>query len=148
MAIDYSTVLSRTRAFLMDASSLIWADADLQGAIRLALGEMGIYAGSILTLNGLDGAPATTLPAKAESLIVLGAAGYAGAARAADRSEAFELVGEFKDTKQWGEERLAEFRGLLGKLYPCDQVRTAGMRAATSGVFGAWPDDFGEKRLA
>lgn len=148
MAIDYTTALARTRAFLMDSSSAIWADADLQGAIRMALGEINVVAGAGFQVSGLDAALVTTLPATLESLVVLGAAGYASVARAADRSEAFELVGEFKDTKQWGEERLAEFRGLLGKLYPGDQVRTAGMRAATSGVFGAWPDDFGEKRLA
>jgi hypothetical protein len=145
MAIDYSAALARVRAFLMDSSSLVWQDSDLQGAIRLSLGEISLLAGEGFFLSGLDSAVNTTLPANLEALLVVGAGGYAGVSRAADRSEAFELVGEFKDTKQWGEKRLAEFRSQLGKIYPGDHARTASQRSATAQPWASWTDDFGEK---
>jgi len=118
MAFDYSTTLSRLRVFLMDAGSGVWADADLQGAIRLAVGEVGLYNGVAVTLSGLDAAVTTTIPAGLESALQVGAAGYASAARGVDRAEAFELAGEAGALLNWSALRLGEWRVMLAAQYP------------------------------
>jgi hypothetical protein len=118
MAFDYATTLTRLRVFLMDSSSAIWADADLQGSIRMAVGETSLYAGSTLTLSGLDGAGATTIPTALETALLSGSAGYAAAARTADRAENFELNGEADALAKWAAARLEDWRGMLAAQYP------------------------------
>lgn len=145
MAIDYATALSRVRSWVMDSGSLIWTDADLQGGIRLALQEINLASGQAYTLNGLDGAVTTTLPVKLEGVLVLGGAGFAATARTLDRAESYELANEGSDVKGWAEKTLSRFSSLLSKLYPSDQARTASQKAAASGPWKAWADDFGEK---
>lgn len=118
MALVYTDALARVRLLLMDASSAIWVDADLQGAIRLALGEASLYAKAVLTLNGLDSAVTTTLPSVLESGLIVGAAGYAAAARGEDRAEAYELASESARSVSWATEQLAAWRGMLALNYP------------------------------
>ena len=143
-ALIYSDALARVRLLLMEAGNAIWADTDLQGAIRLALGEASLSAGAALTLTGLDSAVATTLPAVLESALIVGAAGYAAAARAEDRAEAFELANESQASISWAASRLGEWRFMLGKVYPPEQARTASQKTASSGPWTGWADDFGE----
>lgn len=174
MAFDYATTLGRVRAFVMDAGSAIWADADLQGAIRIAVGETSLYAGSALTLSGLDGAGSTTVPAALETALIIGSAGYAAAARTADRAENFELAGEADALAAWGSARLRDWRGMLAGQYPnaaavsddiaarelaadtrvaaradalsaAEAARVNGLRISGNSAWGAWTDDFGEK---
>jgi len=118
MAFDYATTLSRLRVFLMDSGSAVWADADLQAAIRLAVGDVSLYNGTAVTLSGLDGAGSTTISALLELPLQTGAAGYAATARAVDRAESFELAGEGDALRIWGEARLKDWRGMLRALYP------------------------------
>jgi hypothetical protein len=142
--IDYTGALARTRLLLMESGTAIWADADLQGAIQLALGEISLYAGQALTLNGLDSAVSTTVPAILESALVVGSAGYAAAARAEDQAEQFELANESATSATWSSARLTDFRSMLGKVYPAEQSRTGTQKAAASGPWANWEDDFGE----
>jgi hypothetical protein len=148
MALNYTNALAYTRLLLMESGTAIWADGDIQGAIRLALGEMGLYSGEPFTLNGLDGALVTTIPGVLESALVVGAAGYAAAARGEDRAEAFELANESKSSLTFSAERLKEYRGMLEKVYPNGYARQKGFTSAvpgTDGAYGKWKDDFGER---
>ena len=75
-------------------------------------------------LEGLDGAPApspeapaTTLPAEHESLLALGAAGYAAAARIPDLAHAANpLADQFSALERWGYARMEAFLGELETL--------------------------------
>ena len=144
MAILDSEALSRTRSFVMDSGSTIWADADLQGGIRLALQEINLFSGQAYTINGLDSAVATTLPTLLDGVLVMGAGAMAATTRALDRGEAFELANEGGEVKGWGEKMLQSFRGQLDRMYPPEQTRTASQKAASAGPWGSWGDDFGE----
>jgi len=69
------------------------------------------------TIEGLDGALATTLNAEEEDLVALGAAGYAALQRAQ------EAIGQVNVTAQaprlwreWGEARLCQFRSRLNQV--------------------------------
>jgi hypothetical protein len=118
MASTLSSLSARVSVMLMDTSNLIWDAGTVTEGIRSAIGEYGTAGEAAVTLNGLDSAAATTLPAVHDTVIVLGAAGYAATARAADRAEAFQLGSESADLKAWGEARLKEFRGMLGFIFP------------------------------
>jgi hypothetical protein len=144
MATTYATTLAQTRVFVSDSGSTIWADADLQGGIRLALQQINLFSGQAYTLSGLDGAGSTTLPTLLEGALVLGAAGFAASARAVDRAEAFELANEGPEVKAWATGTLLSFKGLLERMYPAEQTRTADQKAASVPPWGSWEDDFGE----
>jgi hypothetical protein len=137
--------LARVRLLLMDPSSMIWADTDLQAAIRLALQEINLVSGKQHTLNGLDSATLTTFTAEHDPVIVAGAAAYAALARAVDRAENYELANEEEEVKTAAEKLMSKFTGMLGKLYPSNQARTGKLKAGVRGPWGSWADDFGEK---
>lgn len=145
MAVDYATILARVRVLVMDGSSLIWSDSDLQAGIRLALQELNLRGGTTQTLKDLDGAAATTLAANLEGVLAVGSAAYAARARAVDRAEAYELANEGAALGAWAEGQAQAFEKLLEVLYPAEQARTAGQKTASTNIFGAWADDFGEK---
>ena len=146
MPLDYTTALSRTRAALMDPGAQIWTDGDLTGSLRLALQIAGLYAHSAApyTLSGLDGAPATSLPAGLEGALIIGASAYAAASRAVDRAEAYELNGESAVLKTWAGEKLREWLLLLGAYAEQARLESLRLAPAPSG-YGAWVDDFGER---
>ena len=145
MSLDYTSTLSRTRSFLRDAGSTVWADADLQGAIRQSLQQINLYSGQAYTLNGLDAAVTTTLPAKMEGLIVLGAAAYAVTGRAINRSEVFELAGEESKTAALSASLLVEYHEQLKLVIPVSSSTFDPLlRTTTDPAWAAWKDDFGE----
>ena len=111
-------LLARLQTLLMDTDSRIWDEATLTEALRLALGEYNLAAPIPVTLTGLDEAALTTLPDRHASLLVLGAAGYAAAARGLDRAEGFEFEQEARDLQAWSAARLSDFRALLAIVYP------------------------------
>ncbi len=113
-----SSFLERIRALLMDSGGLIWDDAALVEALRLALGEYSLAGNAPVTLAGLDGASVTNLPELHAALIVWGAAAYAALARAVDRAEAFQTNSAAADLKSWGDQRLKEFKTTLAMLFP------------------------------
>jgi hypothetical protein len=143
MAFDLTTIQARAAALLMDTGNELWSAADVTNAVRMALYEMSLAAGSPLTLSGLDMAASTTVPALLEGALIVGAAGYAAAARQADKAD-FEVASEAKELKPWAEARLREFRSMLEQMYPAGSARLANMRSSSS-PWSSWKDDFGEK---
>jgi hypothetical protein len=147
MAATLESLRERVSVTLMDPDRLIWGDAALQEAVRLALGEYRLAGGSA-QVAGLDGAGTTTLPELHEPLIVLGAAGHAGAMRAVDRVEAFDGEREAPALVQWADARLLDFRQLLraafapagaGEQSAADErARQAALHTSTNPPWGAW----------
>jgi hypothetical protein len=86
---DYSDVVVRLRAGLMDANGAIWQSGELDEALRQALSDMGLAAGAMYTVDGLDEAVATSLPPEHFATLVRGAAAYAMLWRAIERIDAF-----------------------------------------------------------
>lgn len=88
---DYTDLLIRVRAGLMDTSAAVWQSTELDEALRQALADMSLAAGATYTLTGLDGAIITSLPVQYFAALVRGAAAYAVLWRAIDRLDAFSL---------------------------------------------------------
>ena len=119
MATTLASLLGRVRVLLVDAGSTAWTDALLTEGIRLALGEYNLAGLTAVTISGLDGAVVSSLDGRHDSVIALGAAGYAGVARAVDQLDA--LPGGLNQSdgfREWAGARLADFRGMLGFIYP------------------------------
>ncbi len=104
-----------------------WARWDLHGPVTLFLdvadepqaGDVvRLFYAALHTIDGLDSATATTVPANDEETIALGAAGYAALARAAYATEAVTLSGETPARwRAWAEARLAEFEARILPRY-------------------------------
>ena len=61
---DYSDLLARARAALMDLSGVVWLEAQIQEGMLQALADMRQAANSAYVVNGLAGeTAATSLPA-------------------------------------------------------------------------------------
>ncbi len=122
---DLSSLTERVGQALQDGTHLTWPEAALEEALRLALSEYNLALGGQATLQGLDGEAATSLPRQHESLLALGAAGYAAEGRAARRAEGDQpdarSAGELSG---WAAQRLAAFREML------DRARGQELRAA------------------
>jgi len=88
---DYTDLLIRVRAGLMDTSAAVWQSPELDEALRQALADMSLSAGAAYTITGLDGALITSLPAQYFATLVRGAAAYAVLWRAIERLDAFSL---------------------------------------------------------
>jgi len=87
------------------------------------------------TLNGLDGAGSTSLPADAENLIVVGACGYAAEERIQEepgRSVPRRL-------KEWAEGRLREFERGLKQVARRNASRHSGI--AVSPALDRWDSE-------
>ncbi len=80
--------------------------------------KMLVYYRKRHTVNGLDGATSTTVPAEHEALIVLGAAGWS--VEFHDRAAIEAVKGMTPDAAKrleaWGHQRLSEFRTALKDL--------------------------------
>jgi hypothetical protein len=113
-----SSLQTRVKALLMDTQARSWDSDTLTESIRLALGEYALAGGSAVTVSELDGAEATTLNALHESPLVLGAAAYAALARAVDWADSAQLGSESGQLKAWGDQRLHEFKAMLGRIFP------------------------------
>lgn len=114
MTATLESLIGRTAAYLQDPSSLVFSSDALQEALRLALAEYNLALGSTCTLDGLDNAEQTTLPAEHESVLVLGAAGLAASARSMRRAEFPSLAARQEQTlAEWGEQNLQRFYTLL-----------------------------------
>lgn len=123
-------MLERAAAFLADGTRLIFTTPLLTEALRLALGEYGAAGQAAATLEGLDGAGSSSLAGVHETLIVIGAAGYAAQARALERAEGYQEGGESAALKAWGDARLGEFKAMLGFVFPGYLVTLAGAGGA------------------
>lgn len=155
-----STLSTRVKTFLMDSSALVWAADDITEAIRLALGEYNLASSGIATIDGLDSATSTTLPAVYDFVIVVGAAGYAASARGVDRVEGFDEDKESGSLTSWAALRLKEFRAFLAMAFPgysttqppapdsnapapAEAARQGTLRTTTNPAWGTWTETDG-----
>jgi hypothetical protein len=89
----------------------------LDGAQPQAGDQVRIWYTATHTVQDLDGAAATTVPASHETGLVRGAAGYAAASHDLDQAGGIHLdPDENKTLRAWSELRLAEFRAWLGRV--------------------------------
>ena len=86
---DYADLIIRLRAGLIDTEETVWHIAELDEAMRQALADMGLAAGAVYTVTGLDGALTTSLPGQHFATLVRGAAAYSLLWRTIERLEAF-----------------------------------------------------------
>jgi hypothetical protein len=126
MTATLAGVIDRVESLLMDSSNVVWDTATITEGIRTALGEYSAAGSAQIALSGLDGAAATTLPVVHETMIVMGGAAYSALTRAVNRSESFQQGSEAQDLKAWGENRLREFKAMLGFVFPNYLIALAG----------------------
>lgn len=117
MTITLTTMTARVRALLVDSGAQLWSDAALTEGIRMALGEYRLAGNADVTLEGLDGAAATSFDPLHDGLFVLGGAAYAAVSRAVSPAERIENPGGAA-IKAWGDQRLKEFKAMLCALFP------------------------------
>jgi hypothetical protein len=100
---------------------------------------MSLAAGTLCTLNGLDGAETTSLPAGHLATVVRGAAAYALLWRAAERVDAFSLRPNLTA------EALAAAAALMNRfevsLAHLASLRTAGLHTAENTPFPTGSDE-------
>ncbi len=79
--------------------------------------QIRLFGARPQAIEGLDGAPTTTLSPEQEELVCLGAAGYAALQRAQDAIGQVNVVGQGPRLwRDWGDRRLHEFRARLAQL--------------------------------
>lgn len=144
-ALDVNTVMERVAGLLLDPERVKYGEAEVLAGLRLALGELSLRAGEPYALAGLDGVTETTLPATLETLLVIGAAGYAALARAGARAD-WELQdeGEFQRLQSWAEGRLGDFRKVMGTLFPANMPRVRDQHRSQA-PWAAWHGALGEE---
>lgn len=126
MSATLTTLRDRVEAFLQDGTNLIFETGTLDEALRLALSDYSLTLGTVQTISGLDGAAVTSVPALHESVLVIGAAGYAVVSRAIRRAESYQAHQELpKPVLTWGQARLDQFSRLL------EQIRLGTFRVST-----------------
>ncbi len=122
---NFETIKERVRCHLNDAAGLIWTDAMLGAAVRSALQAIGRIVEETFTLEGLDGALETTLPAEDEHALVTGAVAYALTFRASGRFEDASLNQDLPSAlADWASAHMARFQALLGEIRTRDQQRS------------------------
>ena len=133
MSLTLSTAKARVGVHLNDTGRLIWSETMLETAIREALQAVGRVLGESLTLSGLDGASATSLPDDVEPILVTGAVAYALTFRASGRFEdartAESLPKSFSD---WAGAHVARFQAMLA------QVKWQGHQTASQSPYAGW----------
>lgn len=85
-----------------------------------------IFYTRLHTINGLDSASVTTLPADQETLIVAGASGYTAQERVQD--EAYRYVP--RKLREWASARLKEFEAGLKRIARHEAIRHSGIARA------------------
>ena len=88
-------------------------------------------------LNGLDSATATTIPVSAETVIVVGASGFAAQERVQDESSRFVP----RKLREWASARLREFEGALRAASRRQAAQHSGI--APMPLLDRWDDDQG-----
>ena len=86
---DYTELLGRLRAGLVDTSRAVWGTAELDEALLQALADMRRASAVEYTVDGLAGALLTNLPAAHFATLVRGAVAYALLWRAVERVDAY-----------------------------------------------------------
>ena len=145
MAATLASMITRVEDFVLDGANVKFTEANITDALRQAVSDISLAAGVAITLDGLDGAAATTLPARLEGTLVTGAAGFLGLMRAGARADwESQADGEPKRLGEWGSYWLKYFRNRLDGYYPAETGRMYDQRRSAA-PFASWADDFGEK---
>lgn len=126
---------NRISTLLVDMTHLNFPVDVIDEGIRQALLEYGKASGQHETIDGLDGAAASTLAEVDTGMIVLGAAGFVASAKGIDRKESFNLNDQVApQVKQVGERFLDRFQTLILTVR-CDRMRSPDVQAWGAG----WP---------
>lgn len=113
MAHTLATVRDMLENRLVDSTNLFFATAVLDESIRAALNEVSTAYGTALTLNGLDGAAATTFEDIDLNALVVGAMAYACRFRLIDKYEEASPVREHpEDLAKWATDFMQDFLSL------------------------------------
>lgn len=139
MTITLSTLRDWVALALGDATNLIWSAETLDQAIRAALAEISGAYGTMVTLNGLDGATETTLEEADIQVLVLGATAYALTSRVSDRFEEASPVREDIDALiKHRDKTMAAFQEQL------EGVRLRKFQEAEDAPYSAWEWEEGQ----
>ncbi len=139
MTTTLATMIQSTRDVLGDDGT-VYSEGALTAGIRLALAEYALATGTTATVQGLDGAAETTLPAIHEMLLARGAAGYCACSQKAGAlaQRLPEDFGASKDLLEWGESTLADFSARLRGI--AEGARVSGLRQSQAPWGDPWDD--------
>lgn len=127
---DYSDILARLRASLVDSGAAVWGTAELDEALLQALTDMNRAALQEYTVSGLAAAVTTTLPVDQFAPLIRGAVAYALLWRAVERVDAFNYQANLSaDALAAASAVMQRFEAALAALAA---KRTAAMQTTTS----------------
>lgn len=117
MAHTLSSVRDQLESRLIDATNLIFSTTALDEAIRASLADLSNTHGSVLTLNGLDGAVATIFNDLDLNTLLVGAVAYVLRFRLVGKFEEASPIREHpEDLAQWATDFMNEFQSLLTQV--------------------------------
>ncbi len=130
---DLEALCLRLNTQFLDAQNLAVPQSCQVEALRSALEQMNAFLNVSYTLEGLDGALASSLPAEAQAYLVYGAGG-----RVLDYVLQ-NLLGSFPE-RQADKEHIRLWCQHLHRQYDLylDRLRLAGLQGAVSAPFSAW----------
>lgn len=115
---DITALRARLRAWLNDGPGLALPDGLLDEAAQQALDAVNRAGGTVFAVQGLGGAPATSLPAGLETLLVSGAGALAAEGAAAAAERLLEPGGQpVSVLVAWGRLQYERFQAALGELH-------------------------------
>lgn len=136
---DYTDILGRLRASLIDTGAAVWETAELDEALQQALFDMRQAAATEYAVSGLAGAAVTTLPAAHFDTLVRGAVVYALLWRAAERVDSFNYQADLSAAAlAVASAMMKRFESALSGLAA---ERTVDMQTALSAPFPNGTDD-------
>lgn len=114
---DITALRARLRAWLSDGTGLALPDGLLDEVASQALDALNRAGGTTYSVQGLDGAAVTSLPAGLESLLVSGAGALAAEGAAAAAERLLEPGGQpVTVLVAWGRLQYERFVAALGDL--------------------------------
>ena len=114
---DLDIMRAKLSVLLMDTSNKSWDAGTLDGALRVALSDLGNAVGTVQTIGGLDLAATTTVDPLDNSTLLIGASAYAARARALDLSEKVSLgQGPQPTMVDYARVMMGQFQELLLKV--------------------------------
>jgi len=116
--IDQTALRARLRAWLDDSAGLALSDGLLDEAALQALDMLNRAGATQFSVQGLNGAPTTTLPTSLEALLVSGAGALAAEGSAAAAERLLEPEGQRVTVLvAWGRAQFERFQAVLTELH-------------------------------
>lgn len=133
--IDLTALRARLRAWLDDSARLALSDGLLDEAALQALDMLNRAGATQFSVQGLNGAPATTLPTSLEALLVSGAGALAAEGSAAAAERLLEPEGQRTTVLvAWGRAQFERFQAAL------DELHTRQMQSGLEPPYAAWEE--------